>query len=97
MGRNGGKEESLIIPKGSNGRLHGLVGMSEACPAMGNQCRARNGGCKFLCLPSGPRSRTCTCPDDDGSGEECNPFLTPPTGQQQQGQLTPNEIQSISY
>uniref|UniRef100_T1KLI8 IFT122 first beta-propeller domain-containing protein n=1 Tax=Tetranychus urticae TaxID=32264 RepID=T1KLI8_TETUR len=77
VGRNGGKEEILMIPKGSNGRLHGIVAMAEACPAMSNPCRIRNGGCKHLCLQSGPRSRTCVCPDDDGSGEECTLMLPP--------------------
>lgn len=80
VGRNGGKEETLMIPKGSNGRLHGIVAMAEACPAMSNPCRIRNGGCKHLCLPSGPRSRTCVCPDDDGSGEECTLMLPPRPG-----------------
>ncbi|KAI8520240.1 hypothetical protein Bbelb_034970 [Branchiostoma belcheri] len=60
-------EQSEIVMEGQGEQLLGLVSVHPSRqPAGSNQCQSDNGDCSHLCLPTGPDSRICTCPDDGG-------------------------------
>ncbi|XP_078689114.1 uncharacterized protein LOC144920665 [Branchiostoma floridae x Branchiostoma belcheri] len=60
-------EQSEIVMEGQGEQLLGLVSVHPGRqPAGSNQCQSDNGDCSHLCLPTGPDSRICTCPDDGG-------------------------------
>ncbi|KAI1284954.1 Nidogen-1 [Halotydeus destructor] len=73
MNRFGGAPEPLTLPPGGNGKLLGIATVPAQCPRMSNPCSVNNGGCKFICLPSGRGSRTCACPDI--GGEDCTEIM----------------------
>ncbi|CAL1530382.1 unnamed protein product [Lymnaea stagnalis] len=64
INQSGGEvNEPLQQAIGGNGRLYGITAVKDQCPRARNSCGLNDGGCKFLCLASQNRGRTCACPD----------------------------------
>ncbi|XP_035679205.1 low-density lipoprotein receptor-related protein 4-like [Branchiostoma floridae] len=60
-------ELSEVVSEEESDRLLGLVAVHpDRQPTGSNQCQTDNGDCSHLCLPTGPDTRICTCPDDGG-------------------------------
>ncbi|GBL93573.1 Nidogen-1 [Araneus ventricosus] len=67
---NGGEAEPLEIPAGGSGKMYGIVSLPSYCPSVTSYCAVENGGCKYLCLPTGRGGRSCVCPDSSEDGTE---------------------------
>ncbi|KAK6999593.1 nidogen-2, partial [Biomphalaria glabrata] len=60
--RGGEPNKPLKLAFGGNGRTYGITAVIDKCPPARSSCGG-NHGCRYLCLASESRARTCGCPD----------------------------------